>query len=512
MAFVIAVPIKQNDKIVAILGGNVKMDELSRRVTEIKVGQTGFATLFQSNGMTIAHPKQEQVLKYNPMEDSTLDPMLKSGFEKMLKGETSEFHVKLNGLDTMIAYTRVPGVTWSICVNAVTEEFKGPLVTLAYTSLITTAILLMIAILALVFLTNRITKPLSNLQARAEQVAQGDLSQIEVNINSKNEIGRLAEALQTMVKNLKALVGQVAESSGQVVTSAEHLAISAEQSARAGDQIAVSLSQVSVGAENQLSTIDEALQAMTGIQNSIQQATRNTDQVVHFSEKTLLATQTGSDAVGKAMNQMDRIQNVVTQAADLVLKLGNRSNEIGEIVDAISGIAEQTNLLALNAAIEAARAGEQGRGFAVVAEEVRKLAEQSAEATKKITDLIREIQGDTEQAVQAMTVGTKEVETGAEVVGTAAKSFSEISNSVNTISEQIKGVHEMVQLVSRESSNVTMSINRLSNVSKEAVAHVQSVSASSEEQLAFVQEIARASQDLSTMAERLQGAVAKFKI
>lgn len=384
--------------------------------------------------------------------------------------------------------------------------------TLAYSSVITTAILLLIAILVLVGLTNRIIKPLSNLQARAERVAQGDLSQTEVNITAKNEIGRLAKALQTMVKNLQALVGQVANSAEHVVASAGHLAISAEQSAQAGDQIAVSLSQVAVGAEHQLGTIDEALQAMNKIQDSIQQTTRNTDKVVGFSGKTLLATQTGSDAVDKAMNQMGRIQDVVTEAAGLVLKLGDRSNEIGNIVDAISGIAEQTNLLALNAAIEAARAGEQGRGFAVVADEVRKLAEQSAEATKQITVLIRQIQGDTEQAVRAMTAGKKEVETGTEVVGTAATSFSDISISVNTISEQIKNIDQLVHQVELDSERVTTSIDTLSTVSKDAVAHVQSVSASTEEQLAFIQEIAQASQDLSGMAEGLKGAVEQFKI
>lgn len=512
MAFVIAVPIKQNGKIVAILGGNVKMDELSRRVTEIKVGKTGYASLYQSDGMTVAHPNQDLVMKYNPMQDSKLDPTLKAGYQKMLKGETGEFQIKLNGSDNFLAYAPVPGVTWVLSVNALTHEFLGPLVSLAYSSVITTAILLLIAILALVVLTNRITKPLSSLQAQAKRVAQGDLSRIEMNITAKNEIGRLAEALQIMVKNLHSLVGQVAISAEHVVSSAGHLAISAEQSAQAGDQIASSLSQVAVGAEHQLTTIDEAKQAMAEIQDSIQHATSNTDKVVDFSGKTLLATQTGSDAVDKAMNQMDRIQDVVTQAAELVLKLGERSNEIGNIVDAISGIAEQTNLLALNAAIEAARAGEQGRGFAVVADEVRKLAEQSAEATKQITLLIRQIQGDTEQAVQAMTAGTKEVETGAEVVGTAATSFSDISLSVNTISQQIKVIYQMVHQVALDSERVTTSIDQLSKVSKDAVSHVQSVSASSEEQLAFIQEIAQASQDLNKMAEGLQGAVTQFKI
>lgn len=152
--------------------------------------------------------------------------------------------------------------------------------------------------------------------------------------------------------------------------------------------------------------------------------------------------------------------------------MGERSKEIGQIVDTISGIAGQTNLLALNAAIEAARAGEQGRGFAVVAEEVRKLAEQSQEAAKKIAELIGEIQGDTDKAVIAMNEGTREVKTGAEVVNVAGAAFREIAEMVTQVSGQVKEISAALQQMASGSRQVASSVKKIDELSRASVGEV----------------------------------------
>ena len=181
-------------------------------------------------------------------------------------------------------------------------------------------------------------------------------------------------------------------------------------------------------------------------------------------------------------------------------------------MDTIAGIAGQTNLLALNAAIEAARAGEQGRGFAVVAEEVRKLAEQSQEAAKKIAELIGEIQGDTDKAVVAMNDGTREVKTGAEVVNAAGVAFQEISGLVTQVSSQVKEISAAIQQMASGSQQIVDSVKRIDGLSKTSAGEAQSVSAATEEQLASMEEIAGSSEALSKLAQDLQAAVAKFRI
>jgi methyl-accepting chemotaxis protein len=195
-----------------------------------------------------------------------------------------------------------------------------------------------------------------------------------------------------------------------------------------------------------------------------------------------------------------------------VTTLGERSKEIGQIVDTISGIAGQTNLLALNAAIEAARAGEQGRGFAVVAEEVRKLAEQSQDAAKQIAVLISEIQSDTDRAVVAMEDGTREVMLGAEVVNDSGKAFQEIADMVTNVSSQIREISVSIEQMAVGSQQIVESVKEMDELSKKSSGEAQTVSAATEEQSASMEEIASSSQALAHLAMNLREAVSKFQI
>jgi methyl-accepting chemotaxis protein len=244
----------------------------------------------------------------------------------------------------------------------------------------------------------------------------------------------------------------------------------------------------------------------------IQQIAANTNQVAAQSAQAANKAKEGDKAVVKAVTQMVQVENTVNTSAQVVAKLGERSKEIGQIVDTISGIAGQTNLLALNAAIEAARAGEQGRGFAVVAEEVRKLAEQSQEAARKIAELIGEIQGDTDKAVLAMNEGTREVKNGNEVVNAAGTAFKEIAELVTQVSGQVREISAAIQQMASGSQQIVGAVKKIDLLSKKSADEAQSVSAATEEQLASMEEIAASSQALVIMAKELTKAVGEFKV
>lgn len=384
------------------------------------------------------------------------------------------------------------------------------------TSIIYTVLSILVALGLALILAAILSKKLSDqvvaMAKSAEEIAKGNLKVENLDVNSKDELGQLARAFKTMTENLIQLVEQVSSSSRQVAVSSQQLSIGADQSAQASQQVAMSITEVSLGAEKQLNAVNETSASVQEMSAGIQHMLENAKIVVKSSEKTASSASEGSEAIEKTIQQMVNIERTVIGSADMVTNLGERSKEIGQIVDTISGIAAQTNLLALNAAIEAARAGEQGRGFAVVADEVRKLAEQSQEASKQIAMLISGIQQDTQKAVLSINEGTQQVKLGTEVAETAGQAFNEITTLINHVSSQIEEISEEIQQMAVGSERIVASVSDIYETSKEITGQTQTVSAATEEQSASVEEIASSSQVLANMAEELQGTLRKFNI
>lgn len=375
-----------------------------------------------------------------------------------------------------------------------------------------TVIAIIAALILGTVIARTITVPLGTMLRSIAKDANGYITIKENDIQSKDEIGALANSLNILVGQVRNFVRKVAESAEQLAASSEELTASSEQSAQTANQVAVSVTIVSQGADKQLQSLEETANSVGQMSAAIQQMAANAAVMQQSSEKTRLTAEEGTKAVDSAVGQMSSIEQAVTNSATVIGELGEQSKEIGKIVTTISGIAAQTNLLALNAAIEAARAGEHGRGFAVVAEEVRKLAEQSQESAKQIAELLGKIRTDAENAVISMEQGTREVRLGSQVVNTAGQSFAEIVELVSNVSSQISDVSAAVQQMAASSQQVVTSVQAIEQISRDAASQTQNVSAATEEQSASVEEIAASSQSLAKMAQDLQTAVAGFKI
>lgn len=431
-------------------------------------------------------------------------------------GETYSGKKQLDGTKYTVAYGPLMGakgeVIGMVGVARSTSLMEEISQSLTYRTIgVSLLALLLVSIVAIVFI-RRLLKPLQSILEKIMQVAAGNLTVDSLEIHSQDEIGRLAAGFNMMLKSLRSLIQTVSHSAQQVAASSEELNASADQTAHAVNQVATVISGVADGSRKQLKAVDHTTMIVGQMSDGMQKIADNVREVAGSSEKSAIAAQNGSSTVGAAIEQMAKIEATVNRSALIVGELGERSRTIGQIVDTISGIAEQTNLLALNAAIEAARAGEQGRGFSVVADEVRKLAEQSQQSTKQISELIDQIQSDTNLAVTAMADGTKEVHQGTEVVNLAGESFQTLYRVINEVSRQIQTISAAVNEMASGSQQIVMSTRDIDNISKATAEQTQTVSAATEEQSATMEEIASSSHMLAKLAEELTLAVRKFKI
>lgn len=368
-----------------------------------------------------------------------------------------------------------------------------------------------IGILVGLFAADSISKPIKTIATAAERIAAGDLTDTVV-ISRNDEIGTLASAFNRMSEELKALIMKVSDEASQVAASSQELTASAEQSAQAAGQIAESVGGMAGFTQEQEQATSEAVQVIRELSSSAANVSTNTLQASDQAQEAAKRATEGIRLADGAVRQINLVRDTVTNTSTIVEQLGERSREVDQIVDAIAAIADQTNLLALNAAIEAARAGEQGRGFSVVAEEVRKLAEQSQEATKRIAAIIRVIQDDTAQAVSSMAAGTEVVQQGTVAVQEAGKAFHAIAGLIGDVSGQVAGIASEVSLMAEGNQEVVNAIGKVDGLGRQVSAEAESISAATEEQLASMEEIAGASQMLSRMAEDLQLAVSRFKL
>ena len=326
------------------------------------------------------------------------------------------------------------------------------------------------------------------IQSRALSLLQEvyDVSQGDLTIRAKvteDEIGTIADSYNSTIESLQKLV-----------TQTKAAAIEVQTNTTANDLAVQSLAQSTV---TQATAINLMLEKVQEMEESINLVATQATQAEDFVQQATLTIDSGDQAMNLTVAEIDTVQNTVTQTANKAEKLGESSQEISQAVNLISRFAAQTHLLALKASIEAARAGEQGKGFAVIADEVRSLATQSAEATAEIETLVTKIQLETQEVVQAMHQGAKQIASGSELVQQTRQSLTHISQVSNEISNLVGSITQATQQQSATTSEVSQSIGYVA-----AIAENNSQSAS---------KLTASIGHLSKIADKLQSGIAKFK-
>jgi len=332
------------------------------------------------------------------------------------------------------------------------------------------------------FIARMISNPLREAVSFSKEVATGDLSK-HITVETKDETGQLADSFNIMIDELRKIMADIKGSSGSVASASRELSASSEQ--------------MSAGLGEGTKRITQIASAVEEMGQSIGEIARSASVMAASAAKASEQADAGGKIVHETVAEVKSIAEAVERSEAMVGSLGEHSRQIGEIVTVISDIADQTNLLALNAAIEAARAGEQGRGFAVVADEVRKLAERTAQATSQISGIVRAIQGEMDGTIKSMGDGTQKVKAGVEYAGRAGEALRNIVSSVAELQSMVQQIATATQQMSSVSGQLGSDTEAVAATSKEA-------SATSEETARSAVELARVSATLEQVAGRFR--------
>lgn len=497
--------IKNND----LYKGKEKMTDHVDIIDDLGKQMDGGVTVFQGTKGLVTNLQ----LDGTRLTGKDADPIVIEAV--MDKGETFVGEADVVGTKYLTLYTPIKNAKGEVIgmwfVGEVIDEIRSVLI-----SFITKIVLIMLVVLAIGFvvsslLTARIISPLSRMKEQIQTIAagEGDLTK-QLDSTSKDEIGEMAQSFNQMLTSLRTMMTQIAQTATTVTTASQSLTTSASSTSQATEQVTTTMQQVAGGAEQSVTSIAESVTALQEMAIGVQQVAETTSTISDATSVTSEEAQEGNEALNRVMHQMSAINTSSNEVAKAIGKLDEQSDEIGAIVEVITGIADQTNLLALNAAIEAARAGEQGKGFAVVADEVRKLAEQSKHSADQISQLIGHIQADTTSVIQAIEGNARETAAGMKVVVETQQGFAKIKNSIDNVNTQIHEVSAVTEQMSAGVEEITASTEEVSRISGTISDNMIHVASASEEQLAAMTEIDEAAKEMARMSAELQSLINRF--
>jgi methyl-accepting chemotaxis protein len=373
------------------------------------------------------------------------------------------------------------------------------------------AIALVIAVSLAFWAATRFTQGMSELAMQADRVARGQLRH-ELAFESDDEIGQLAGSFRQMTGGLRTLIANLDTSATEVATTAEDLASSAEEMTASTEQVSSAAGAIADAASAQQLGVGNASEASGRVASRAIAVATHAQQARHATDVAQRSTQRGTVAAGEALAAMAEISAVTAAAVPSVVELGEKSQRIGKITDAIGVIARQTNLLALNAAIEASRAGEHGKGFAVVADEVRKLARESHNALGEIRKLAIEIRTSAVRTEEQILQASDRVTAGETVIRASADALTQIDREIANTRAAVDRIVDAADAQRGEAESLAREIEALAATAEMNAATAEEVSAVVEQQTASMSSIAASSQHLADVAERLKGSLKRFEL
>lgn len=401
---------------------------------------------------------------------------------------------------------------WVVSAGAYVEDFNKGANTILMVILIVLAISLAVGMVTITLFSSSFAKPIRKISNALLEVSNNNLNAEEIHIKNKDELGTLASSYNTMLSNVRHLVGAMQNSSKTVTGLAGSLVEVTEQTTNAINEVAYTIGEVAKAVGEEASVTEQAVIKVHSLSKGIDGVMQSTGRAEHLAKEAEVKSQQGLDTVKQLLSATEATNTATNRINDVITKVSESTTKIHTITSAITGISEQTNLLALNASIEAARAGEAGRGFAVVAEEIRKLAEQSASQVGEIKNIITEINSHSAMSVTTMSELKLVTEQQNYSVESTKDQFNEIAKGIHELHDILDTIQNEVSNMIQMKDGIVDAMTGISASTEETSASTEEVSAATEEQLAGMTEINEQTAKLDALSRELEGIISRFKL
>ena len=509
----VSTQIKKDDKTIGVLGIDIFMKDIKELINGIKLYDTGFAYVIDSEGYIVSYKDYEPSEELSKIEDGSKADLV----DPILEGEDKTFYSVEDGVKRVNSKYDIIGTDWTLVVSVPESEVMSDVQKLSLFMIGLGAFFFVLILGLLLWIIKSITSPIAALGKDMEKLADYDFSEevkagISKNSGRKDEIGSISRGTEKVVERLRDIVLNIREVSGHIHDVSDEIADNAKSTAKASDELTKAVDGISIGAMHQAEDMQRGTKAMQSMGEALRANEESMVELNQSSDGVYDAKEKGISAIKDLINTTAKVEESALKVSEVIERTDEGAKKIDEASTMIKSIAGQTNLLALNAAIEAARAGEAGKGFAVVADEIRKLAEQTDKFTEEIVVVVRNLSERTKEAVDIM----EEVKTvvGEQVtcVDETEKQFVYISDEIDVTKTIIGKLNDSEKELEDARGELSEIVEGLAAVSEENAAATEECLASVEEQAASTSIIESSAERLPEMARGLEEAVQKFKL